>query len=114
VLKRRSETWTLSSIYCYHAIHESEAVRAIQRVRDDGTIVEVVIWELPAPLPPCAHRFRYRLFYGAADESRVRYDNERGKCDHRHVGASEDPYAFTTVEQLLGDFECDIAQWGAS
>jgi hypothetical protein len=82
-----------------------------KEVREDGTIVEIVIWELPEPLPPCRHRFRYRLFYGAAGQSRVRYDNERGKGDHRHLGAHEEAYVFVSVERLLDDFERDIAQW---
>ena len=50
-----------------------------KEVRDDGTIVEVVIWQLPEPLPPSTHSFKYRLFYGTSMEERVRYDNERGK-----------------------------------
>jgi hypothetical protein len=82
-----------------------------KEVRDDGSIVEVVIWELPEPLLPCAHRFKYRLFYGTVDEERVRYDNERGKGDHRHFGHREAQYRFTSVEQLLLDFEVDIGEW---
>jgi hypothetical protein len=27
-----------------------------KEVRDDGSIVEVVIWQLPEPLPPSTHR----------------------------------------------------------
>ena len=50
-----------------------------KEVRGDGTIVEVVIWQLPEPLPPSTHSFKYRLFYGTSMEERVRYDNERGK-----------------------------------
>ena len=42
---------------------------------------------------------------------RVRYDNERSKGDHRHIGENEYAYDFTTVEQLLDDFERDIANW---
>ena len=82
-----------------------------KEVRDDGTIVEIVVWELPEPLPPCSHRYKYRLFYGNDSSSRVRYDNERGKGDHRHVDEEESSYAFSTVEQLLDDFERDIADW---
>ncbi|WP_293188679.1 DUF6516 family protein [Ottowia sp.] len=41
----------------------------------------------------------------------VRYDNEAGKGDHRHVGADEHPYAFTTPEQLLADFWQDVQNW---
>lgn len=50
-----------------------------KEVRDDGCIVEVVIWELPEPLPPSQHRYKYRLFYGRPGDERIRYDNERGR-----------------------------------
>lgn len=80
-------------------------------VRGDGSIVEVVVWELPGPLPPSAHPYKYRLYYGAEGDSRVRYDNERGKGDHRHIGEKEEDYTFTTIDQLLDDFERDIANW---
>jgi hypothetical protein len=79
-----------------------------KEVRDDGSIVQIVIWELPEPLPPCAHNYKYRLFFGRAGHEYVRYDNERGKGDHRHVGGRQSPYAFSTVEQLLDDFERDV------
>ena len=31
----------------------------------------------------------------------LRYDNEAGKGDHRHIGSEETPYTLTTIEQLL-------------
>jgi len=83
-------------------------------VRSDGSIVEVVVWELPEPLAQSAHPYKYRLYYGAGGDSRVRYDNERGKGDHRHIGEKEEDYTFTTIEQLLDDFERDIANWRES
>ena len=82
-----------------------------KEVRGDGSIVEIVIWELPEPLPPSLHRYKYRLFFGAAGVSRVRYDNERGKGDHRHVGDREEDYTFISVEQLLADFQSDVERW---
>jgi hypothetical protein len=85
-----------------------------KEVRDDGSIVEVIIWELSEPLPPSLHCFKYRLYYGASGVSRVRYDNERGKGDHRHLGPKEEPYAFTTIERLLDDFERDVEEWSES
>lgn len=85
-----------------------------KELRDDGSIVEVVIWELPAPLPPCEHRYKYRLYFGWPGREVVRYDNERGKGDHRHVDGRELPYEFETVERLLDDFESDIQMRGAA
>lgn len=82
-----------------------------KEVRDDGTIVEIVVWMLDEPLPPCAHSYKYRLFFGRPGECFVRYDNERGKGDHRHVGGEESIYAFTTLEALLADFERDVTDW---
>lgn len=80
-------------------------------VRSDGAIVEVVIWQLSERLPGSLHSYKYRLYFGATGQSRVRYDNERGKGDHRHIGDREEAYRFTTIDQLLDDFERDISNW---
>jgi hypothetical protein len=42
--------------------------------------------------------------------SLVRYDNEKGKGDHRHVGSDETeiPYPFESLAKLLADFAHDI------
>jgi hypothetical protein len=82
-----------------------------KEIRDDGTIVEIVVWELAKPVPPCVHHFKYRLFYGLPGQERVRYDNERGKGDHRHVGGSEASYNFDSLDQLLNDFDRDVQEW---
>ncbi len=82
-----------------------------KEVRDDGSIVEVVIWELSAPLPPSTHLFKYRLYFGRPDHERVRYDNERGKGDHRHINGEELSYVFVSVDKLLDDFERDVQDW---
>lgn len=91
----------------------ARAIVQVKEVRDDGSIVEIVIWELAAPLPPCRHRYKYQLFFGAPGECRVRYDNERGKGDHRHIGTVEEDYAFSSLDTLLNDFERDVANWRA-
>lgn len=79
-----------------------------KEVRGDGSIVELVAWELDAPVPPCVHRYKYRLFFGTAGACRVRYDNERDKGDHRHIDGCEQPYVFVSVAQLLADFRRDV------
>jgi hypothetical protein len=90
-----------------------DAVRLARakEVRDDGSIIEIVIWQLPEPVPPSTHIYKYRLYFGAAGVNRVRYDNERGKGDHRHIGDEEFDYVFTSVEQLLDDFRLDVERW---
>jgi hypothetical protein len=82
-----------------------------RELRDDGSIIEMVVWQLAVPVPPCTHHFKYRLYFGSDGISRVRYDNERGKGDHRHLGEQEDPYLFVSVERLLADFCADVLAW---
>jgi hypothetical protein len=38
----------------------------------------------------------------------VRYDNESGKGDHRHIKGKEEPYQFRDVETLVADFLNEI------
>ena len=83
----------------------------LQRERldyDDGTFVEMVIWNVPVPVPGSSHGYKYRLFYGRAGERLVGYDNERSKGDHRHVLGKEERYVFTDVESLIRDFLTDV------
>lgn len=80
-----------------------------RRVFEDGYLIEIVIWQVPEPVPPTDHSFKYRLFYGRRGERLVGYDNERGKGDHRHLGDAEESYVFSTIAQLLNDFERDVA-----
>lgn len=93
---------------------KGKPVARAKEIRDDGTIVEVVIWEVPVPVSPCTHYFKYRLFYGTAESERVRYDSELGKGDHRHVSGTEEAYSFSSVDRLLDDFERDIQNWRTS
>lgn len=77
-----------------------------------GLIIEMVVWELDSPLEGCSHRFKYRLFCGSLETGAclVRYDNERGKGDHRHADGGEQPYNFTDLEGLFDDFEKDVRE----
>jgi hypothetical protein len=74
----------------------------------DGSIVEMVIWQLPAPTDDRPHSLKYRLFYGRDGKRIVGYDNERGKGDHKHLLDVEKRYKFTSVEKLVADFLADI------
>lgn len=83
-----------------------------QRIVDaEDSFAEMVLWRLPQPLAGSAHRFKYRLAYVVDGACVLRYDNEAGKGDHRHVGNKEGKYAFSTPEKLMTDFERDIARW---
>jgi len=74
----------------------------------EHAFVEVVVWRLSSPLPGCRHAFKYRLAYIVKGYCLLRYDNETGKGDHKHMGEKEIPYVFTTPERLLDDFWNDV------
>jgi hypothetical protein len=77
----------------------------------DDRFVEIIIWAIPEPIPPATHGFKYRLAYVVGETCVVRYDNERGKGDHKHIGGVETPYTFTTLDNLSNDFWADVARW---
>jgi hypothetical protein len=77
----------------------------------ESAFAELVLWRLPKPIEGSVHGFKYRLAYVVHGVCVLRYDNEAGKGDHRHVDGTERAYAFTTPEQLITDFQRDIERW---
>ena len=75
------------------------------------SFAELVLWRVPTPVPGSAHEFKYRLAYVVDSVCVVRFDNEVGKGDHRHFGAAENRYRFSSPERLMVDFQKDIARW---
>lgn len=87
---------------------KAEPIFRERLVLGPSELIEVVDWQVPTPVPPSDHDFKYRLVYIRDAERVVGYDNERGKGDHRHIAGAERPYVFTTIDQLLTDFEADV------
>jgi hypothetical protein len=71
----------------------------------------MVVWSVPKPVRASTHLFRYRLAFVIRGECVLRYDNEAGKGDHKHVGPVESAYTFTTPEQLFDDFMTEVTNW---
>jgi hypothetical protein len=90
-----------------------KAVSLLRRrvVLATDAFAEVVVWRVQEPVTPSSHLFKYRLAYVVGGECVLRYDNERGKGDHRHAGGTEAAYTFTTADQLMADFEADVMEW---
>ena len=82
-----------------------------RHVLDARAFVEIVVWRLPRTAPGSAHRFKYRLALVVDGDCVLRYDNEAGKGDHRHVGNREEPYRFSDPDTLLADFWREIELW---
>lgn len=76
--------------------------RELFRVKEahGAGFVEIVIWQVPEPVLPSAHPYKYRLVYVVEGKRVVGYDNERGKGDHKHLGGREEAYRFVSPQQL--------------
>jgi hypothetical protein len=72
---------------------------------------EVVLWRLPAPLPGCVHPYKYRLALVVNGQCVLRYDNESGKGDHKHIDGAEAPVTFVDLARLFAQFHRDIENW---
>jgi Family of unknown function (DUF6516) len=77
----------------------------------DSAFVEIAIWRVPNPVRGSLHGFKYRLALVANEQCLLRYDNEAGKGDHKHIGELEVGYAFAGIEKLQTDFFEDVRQW---
>ena len=66
----------------------AELLMRERRVLEVG-FIEVTVWRLPEPLSGSTHSLKCRLAYIVEGECVLRYDNESGKGDHRHIGGKE-------------------------
>jgi hypothetical protein len=76
-----------------------------------GSFAELRVWRVPQSVRGSSHDLKYALAYVVAGVCVLRYDNEAGKGDHRHIGGEETAYAFTTAARLMADFWNDVDQW---
>ncbi len=77
----------------------------------ETAFVEIVIWRVPRRVPASGHDFKYSLALVAEGVCVLRYDNEAGKGDHKHIAGREVAYRFTDLITLQADFWNDVEAW---
>jgi hypothetical protein len=90
---------------------KAEALARERYILAEDAFVDIAVWRVPRSVKGSTHHLKYRLALVVAGECVLRYDNETGKGDHRHVGDVETPYSFSSYEQLLADFWADVDTW---
>ena len=90
---------------------KAELLLRERHVLAEDAFVEVVVWRVPRPIRGSTHHLKYRLALVVSGQCLLRYDNEAGKGDHRHLGVTEAAYEFKGYEKLLADFWADIEAW---
>lgn len=82
-----------------------------RRMLGEGRFADIAIWRVPRSVPGSRHSFKYRLALIVDEVCVLRFDNEAGKGDHKHVGTSQTPYVFDNLEQLVADFWQAVKDW---
>ncbi len=82
-----------------------------RRILSETSFLDLVVWQLPQSAAGSTHLFKYRLAFVVEGVCIIRYDNEAGKGNHKHLGEREVPYPFNGLRQLVDDFLADVAHW---
>lgn len=82
-----------------------------RHVVSEDAFEDMVVWRLPSPVTGSSHGFKYRLAFVVHGRWVLRYDNERGKGDHKHIADEKIPCIFTTPQALLDEFWNDVDHW---
>ncbi len=111
-----TELTTPSNTATFFAMNAMNAMNARALLNErvvmtEDSFAELVVWHIESPPSSSAHAFKYRLALVVAGICVLRYDNEAGKGDHKHVGQSEVLYEFESPDVLLSDFWKDVDRW---
>jgi hypothetical protein len=87
---------------------KAELIHEFRDMTPEGHLIQMVVWQLPKPVPPSSHGLKYRLVYIVDGIRVVGFDNERSKGDHCHLDGVEHPYRFQSLERLIEDFIAEI------
>ncbi|EAA9302421.1 hypothetical protein FHE25_10700 [Salmonella enterica] len=82
--------------------------KKFERHLGEAEYFRVTIWEVDPSVLGSQHNFKYSMAYIVDGVCVMRYDNERGKGDHKHIGDQEIDTQFVSIEQLFMDFLADI------
>jgi hypothetical protein len=77
----------------------------------EQAFAELVLWEVSEPIAGSKHRYKYRLAFVVTGKCVLRYDNEAGKGDHKHVRGREVKYRFVSPDKLVADFFEEVKRW---
>jgi hypothetical protein len=77
-----------------------------KEIKEDE-IVEIKVWRV-SRTKHTPDGVKISVVYVKNGKRLIGYDNAEGKGYHRHFMDQEEPYAFSDVRALLGDFKKDI------
>lgn len=82
-----------------------------RHILSETAFVVLRVWKVPTPVRGSQHDLKYAFVLVENGVSIVRYDNEAGKGDHKHLPTGETGVSFTSAAQLLSEFWADVDIW---
>ena len=81
----------------------------------DGDLKELVVWRVPIDENhPEGVRYRMAFIPRGYGKPAVLYDNHHPRGHHRHIRGRIESCDFLGIQQLIVDFENDVAKWKQS
>jgi Family of unknown function (DUF6516) len=80
-------------------------------VLSQAAFAEIVVWQVPEPVRGSRHAYKYRMALVVDETCVMRYDNEAGKGDHRHIETTETRLNFNSLDELYAAFWTDVDNW---
>jgi len=87
---------------------KARLIEKSRTVISEKAFFEIVLWQLPKAVEGSTHNFKYRFALIVKGQCILRYDNERGKGDHKYIFDEEIKIHFSTLENLFDDFQNDM------
>ncbi|HEX7324228.1 MAG TPA: DUF6516 family protein [Rhodanobacteraceae bacterium] len=79
---------------------EAELLLRKREGLSETAFVDIAVWRIPGGVRGSTHDIKYRLALVSEGVCVLRYDNEAGRGDHKHVGERQMPYRFTDLETM--------------
>lgn len=74
----------------------------------EDAFTSITVWAVDPFIRGSQHEYKYSLAYVVQGVCVMRYDNEAGKGDHKHIDDAEFPVTFSDVADLLNQFFDDV------
>lgn len=75
---------------------------------NEEAFIQVKIWKVKPNVKGSFHEYKYSCAYVVRNICVLRYDNEAGKGDHKHINDKEIPVQFADIKDLISQFDADV------
>ncbi|EAQ4297201.1 hypothetical protein FC859_17435 [Salmonella enterica] len=74
----------------------------------EDAFTSITVWAVDPSIRGSWHGYKYSMAYVVRGVCVMRYDNEAGKGDHKHIGDAELPVTFSGMDDLINQFFDDV------